>query len=511
MVRIIDADEAIKLIKDGDTIGINSFLSLGNPEELHSALARRISTQGHPRNLKIFCSAGFGGWDESRFADPYVNMGAVSKVVASHFSSMPAVVRGIAENKIEGYNLPLGVLTHCVRAAAAGSKGLLSKIGINLFVDPRIGGPAMNEISKEELVKVVEVEGEEYLYYKTPEIDIAFIKGTTVDPNGNISFEKECVSVDALSLAQATKANGGKVIVQVEGVTHIFNRPRNVVVPGILVDAVVVSKKDSQLMSGEYNPTLSGDIHVPSSQMDYWMSQLGLSGKRSSLNPDPAHILIGMRAAQELRKGMVCNIGVGIPEIVGKCASETGILNEITLTVESGGIGGLPAPGVAFGATIGADFVCDMAQQFDLYNGGGLDICFLGGLEVDSHGNVNAHQLPNSYVGIGGFANISYATKNVVFCITFATKGLKMEVVDGEVSIRQEGQIPKFKKEVLAISFSGKNAIAKGQNVLYVTERCVFKLGSRGLKLIEVARGIDVQRDILDHLDFPVEIELERA
>ncbi len=509
MFKIVAAHEAVSLIKDGDCIAINSFLSLANPEHLHSALAQRFEQTGHPNNLEIFCSSGFGAWDESKLADKYIAMGAVKSVVAGHLASMPSVIRLAKENKLECYNVPLGVLSHCVREAAGGKRGYLSKVGLNLFCDPRISGVGINEISKRELVKVVNVDDEEYLYYQTPKIDVAFLRGTSVDPNGNISFEKECLTVDALSTAQATKANGGIVIVQVEQVNPTFSRPRNVIVPGILVDFVVVYKDQEQVTNSAYNPTLSGDIHVPPTQMDYWMGQLTLSGKRSSTKIDVSHHIIGMRAAKELNKGDVVNLGIGIPEMVGKCASITGKLNDITLTVESGGIGGLPAPGVAFGATIGADFICDMAQQFDFYNGGGLDICFMGGLEVDMFGNVNAHQLSDKFVGIGGFANITHSTKNVVFCVTFTTKGLSTSFENDTITIIQDGALKKFKREITAISFSAKNAIERGQNVLYVTERCVFKLTPKGLKLIEVTKGADLQRDILDLLDFDVEVDLQ--
>ncbi len=502
MFKIVSAEYAVSHIKDGDCIGINAFLSLCNPAKLHDAISERFEETGHPRELTLYGSCGFGAWDENAHADRYAAAGAVKKVVAGHYASMPAISRLAAENKIEAYNIPLGIMSHCLRAAAGGEKGLLSKLGLNLFVDPRIDGPAMNDISKDKLVSVVEVENEEYLYYKVPKIDVALIKGTTVDPNGNITFEKECLTVDALAMAQATKNNGGIVIVQVERVSHVFARPRNVIVPGILVDYVVVVGEQKQTLHMDYNPSLSGDIHVPPSHMDYWLSQMKLSGNRGNKDTDPSHLIIGERASKELRPGQVVNLGIGIPEVVAQCASRAGKLNEMTLTVESGGIGGLPAPGVSFGATIGADFICDTSQQFDLYNGGGLDICFMGGLEIDMYGNVNAHKLPNKFVGIGGFANITYATKTVVFCVTFNTKGLKTHEENGKLVIDNEGSVKKFKREIEGISFSAKNALESGQNVLYVTERCVFKLVEGGLKLIEVTPGIDVERDILSQLDF---------
>ncbi|MCL2079786.1 MAG: propionate CoA-transferase [Oscillospiraceae bacterium] len=506
MFKILSAKEAISLIKDGDTIAINSFIAWSNPEALHDALYERIVETKTPKGLNIFCAAGFGAWDENRLGDRYMRLGAVKEVIAGHYGGMPGAVKAALAGEIEAYNLPLGVLSQTVRAAAAGKDWMLSEIGIGIFCDPRVDTYALNDISKRELVKVVEVEGKEYLLYYTPKPDIAFIKGTTVDPNGNISFEKEYLIVDALAVAQATKRNGGTVIVEVERVSHEFSRPRNVIVPGILVDVVVVC--DNSYEHNSYNPALSGDVHVPATQMDYYINKLSgdnnFKKPTGSKNRDIVADIIGNRAAKELRPGHTVNLGIGIPENVGVHASKQGLLKDIYITVEAGGIGGLPAPGLAFGATIGADMISEMSTQFDFYEGGGLDICFLGGLEVDMYGNVNSHKMDGYYAGIGGFANITHATKNIVFCLTFTTKGLEITSKDGKVAINREGSIRKFKREVSAVSFSGKHAILRGQRVIYVTERCVFELTENGLKLIEVYDGIDEKSQIRDMLDFEV-------
>jgi len=500
MFKIMSACEAVGLIKDGDCIAINSFLALSNPEALHDALYERVADTGAPKELRLFCAAGFGAWDENRFADRYIKRGAVSEIIAGHFNSMPAAIRAALSDEIEAYCLPLGVLSQTIRAAASGKEWLLSEVGLGIYCDPRIDTCALNSISKREIVRVSKFENKEYLVYPTPKIDIAFIKGTTVDPNGNISFEKEYLTVDALAMAQATKQNGGTVIVQVERVSHEFTRPRNVIVPGILVDAVVVYENQSVVC--QYNPALSGDIHVPATHMDYYVNKLSTTKYKKSATNDHTADIIGKRAAKELRSGHIINIGIGIPETVGKYASKLGILKDIATTVEAGGVGGLPAPGVAFGATIGADMIIDMAAQFDFYDGGGLDICFLGALEADAQGNVNAHKLEGGYSGIGGFANITYSTKTIVFCMCFNTKGLiATQEADG-VHIKQEGSVPKFKREISAISFSGKNALKRGQRVLYVTERCVFELTEKGLTLKEVYPGVDEARQIRDMLDF---------
>ncbi|MCL2221714.1 MAG: propionate CoA-transferase [Oscillospiraceae bacterium] len=506
MFKIISAREAVDMIEDGQCVAINSFLAWSNPEALHDAIYERIKETGSPRNLRLFCAAGFGIWDDSRYAEPYVKMGAVKEVVAGHFGSMPITKDMALSGEIEAYCLPLGVLSHTVRAAASGKDWILSEVGLGIYCDPRVDTYAVNDRSKKELVKLVEVEGKEYLLYYTPKIDVALIRGTTVDPSGNITFEKEYLNVDALAVAQATKRNGGKVIVEVERVSHEFSRPRNVVIPGFLIDAVVVNEKMHE--KPEYNPVLSGDIHVPASQMDYYINKIADKFRITKAGREgrdiPAEI-IGDRAARELKPGDVVNIGVGFPESAAKHASKQGVLKDIHMTVEPGGIGGLPAPGLAFGATIGADMISDMATQFDFYDGGGLDICFLGGLEIDRHGNVNAHKMAGYFSGIGGFANITYATKTVVFCLSFNTKGLVVEQgADGTVTIKNEGSVMKVKDQVSAISFSGKHALKRGQKVLYVTERCVFELTQSGLKLKETYPGVDEQTQVRDLLGFKV-------
>ena len=502
MFKIMTAEEAMALVKDGDCVSVNSFLALANPEALHDALYERIAKTGAPKELRMFCAAAFGVWDENRFADRYIKLGAVREIIAGHYSSMPAAIQMALSNRIEAYCLPLGALSQTIRAAAAGKDWVLSEVGVGVYCDPRVDTCALNSISKKELVRILKVDGKEYMQYPTPKIDVALIKGTTVDPNGNISFEKEYLTVDALALAQATKRNNGKVIVQVERVSHKFTRPRNVIVPGILVDAVVVCEDESE--AGEFNPALAGDIHVPPTHMDYYVNKLSTTKIKRIKPGDLTADIIGERAARELRPGQIVNIGIGIPEMVGKYASKLGILKDVAVTVEAGGVGGLPAPGVAFGATIGADMICDMATQFDFYDGGGLDICFLGGLEADAQGNVNAHKPEGGYSGIGGFANITFSTKTIVFCMSFNTKGLYTTKENGEVRIEQEGAVPKFKKNISAISFSGKNALKRGQRVLYVTERCVFELTERGLELKEIYHGIDEARQIRKLLDFDI-------
>lgn len=503
MFRIIDAKEAAELIQDDAVIGLNSFASIANPEKLHDAITERFRKTGHPKNLTLISSSGFGLLDPKRGAEQYIIEGAVGKIIASHFGTMPVVSKMVFQDRFEAYNLPLGPMSHAIRAQAGGHEAYYTKLGLGIFVDPRIEGPGLNAISRDDsLVRVVEIEGEEYLRYKLPAPDIALIKATSVDANGNVSFENEYCSIDALSLAQLTRRNHGKVIVQVDRLRSDFRRPRDVVLPAALVDVVVVCEQEE---NNDVFGTLSGDIHVPATHMEYWYGRLEQENAKIGYERDdlPSSV-IGKRAAEELRPGDIVNIGIGIPEKAAKYAAEKGILRELTLTVESGGMGGLPAGGRQFGAMIGAGSISDMSMQFDFYDGGGLDRCFMGALEMDQYGNVNAHRSDTAYSGVGGFCNITTATKNVIFCMSFSARGLEISQEGEKIRIEKEGAIPKIVEHVKSISFSGKKAVENGQHVLYITERCVFALRPEGLALTEVYPGIDKKRDILDKLPFSV-------
>ena len=502
MYRIMTADEAISLIRDGDCICVNSFVGIENPVELHEALGRRYEKTHSPKHLTVVSSAGFGVWDEDKAAEGYIRAGAVDRLICGHFGAMPSTKKIILENRFEAYNLPLGCISHAIRAQAGGIPGALSKVGLDIFVDPRRDGPGINQISTDSsFVKVVTVDNEEFLYYKLPKITVALMKGTAADRKGNISFDDMYMSGDALSICQAAKANNGIVIVQVDRIVDMPSRPRNTIIPGCLVDAIVVSEPEPR---DEAFSALTGSFEIPFEEWHGWTEKLE-AATSGSHQRSLASYIIGERASRELRKEDIVNIGIGIPETISQFAKQSGMLDHITLTVESGGIGGFPASGKVFGAMIGAQAVYDMANQFDLYNNGGLDICFMGALEVDRYGNVNAHRGPGAYAGIGGFANITAQTPTVVFCLTFNTKGLQVEKDGNNVTITRDGTIPKFVQSVQSVSFSARKAIANGQKVLYITERCVFILTVRGLKLLEVYPGVDVRRDILDQLPFDVD------
>ena len=426
----------------------------------------------------------------------------MDRLICGHFGAMPSTKKLVLEDRFEAYNLPLGCISHAIRAQAGGLPGALSKVGLDIFVDPRKEGPGINRLSIDDsLVKYVEVDGEEFLYYKLPKITVALIKGTAADRKGNISFDDMFMSGDALSICQAVKANHGRVIVQVDRLVDTPSRPRNSIIPGCLVDAIVVAELEER---NEAYSALTGSFEIPYSEWNAWNEKIDNVSSRQRSNSAAGNI-IGRRAAKELRVDDIVNIGIGIPEMVSRHARKNGMLDMVTLTVESGGIGGFPVSGEVFGAMIGAASVYDMANQFDLYDNGGLDICFMGALEVDRQGNVNAHRGTGAFAGIGGFANITAKTPTVVFCLTFNTKGLEVSQKKGTVTIEREGTIPKFVEKVKSVSFSASRAIANGQKVLYVTERCVFRLTPKGLKLIEAYPGVDVQRDIRDRLPFDVE------
>lgn len=506
MYKIMTADEAIGLIHDGDVICLNSFVGIESPVELHEAIYRSYKEKQTPRNLTIVSSAGFGVWDENRNGESYIREGAMDRLICGHFGAMLSTKKLVLEDRFEAYNLPLGCISHAIRAQAGGLPGALSKVGLDIFVDPRIDGPGINGISKDDsLVKRVEVDGDEFLYYKLPKLNVALIKGTAADRKGNISFDDMYMSGDALSICQAVKANHGKVIVQVDRIISTPSRPRNTIIPGCLVDAIVQVEPQPRHASFE---SLTGSFEIPYSQWKDWNEMLEKYTSTGS-SSNAAGKIIGKRASKELKPEDIVNIGIGIPENVSHYARESGMLDKITLTVESGGVGGFPASGTVFGAVIGAASMYDMANQFDLYDNGGLDICFMGGLEVDRYGNVNSHRGPGAFAGIGGFANITAKTPVVIFCLTFNTKGLQVSEDYGKITIHENGKIPKFVPEIRSISFSAKRGLANKQKVLYVTERCVFALCENGLRLVEVYPGVDMQKDILELLPFDVEIAPE--
>ena len=488
--KVITADEAIALISDNDVVTTTGFVQSCIPEALHAALERRFVETASPKGLTLIMTAGAGdskGLGTGRFH----HEGLLSRVIAANFGRMPKVAQAAQANKITGYNLPQGVISQLYRACAAGQPGLFSKVGLHTYVDPRFGGGRVNKVTTEEIVKVVEVDGDEWLFYTATKIDIAFIRGTSADPNGNISLEKEALTLDNLAQAMAARNNGGIVIAQVERIVEAGSiRPKDVKVPGILVDCVVVAEPELHRMNygSQHNPALSGEIRVPITSM----AKMVLDDRK----------IIARRAAFELPPNGVVNLGVGAPEGISAVANEEKITPYITLTTEAGAVGGVLASGSSFGSATNADSIIDQNQMFDFYDGGGLDMTCLGMAECDEEGNVNTSKFGGKLNGCGGFINISQNARSVVFAGTFTAGGLQVAIEDGKLRIIKEGRARKFLKKVEQMTFSGTYARKRKQPVYYVTERCVFLLSQNGLQLIEVAPGIDIDRDILPHMDF---------
>ncbi len=488
--KVVTADEAIALVSDGDVVTTTGFVQSCIPEALHAALERRFVESQHPAGLTLIMTAGAGdskGLGTGRLH----HEGLLTRVIAANFGRMPKVAEAAKDNKIRGYNLPQGVISQLYRACAAGQPGLFSKVGLHTYVDPRHGGAKVNDLTTEDIVKVVEVDGEEWLFYTATKIDVALIRGTSADPSGNITMEKESLTLDCLAQAMAARNNGGVVIAQVERIVDDgFLLPKDVRVPGILVDCVVVADAEHHRMNYGvmHDPALAGQIRVPVTGLP----KMKLDARK----------IIARRAAFELPPNGVVNLGVGAPEGIAAIANEEKVTPYITLTTEAGIVGGVLASGSSFGAARNADCVIDQNQMFDFYDGGGLDMTCLGMAECDEAGNVNTSKFGGRLNGCGGFINISQNARSVVFAGTFTVGGLDIAVEDGKVRIVQEGKSKKFIRQVEQNTFSGPFAQTRKQPVIYVTERCVFQLSPEGLELIEVAPGIDIERDILPHMEF---------
>ena len=488
--KIVTAAEAIATVQDGDTVCCSGFGCNGVPMELILALEKRFIETGSPRGLTLLFGGGPGDGGEAG-VNHLAHEGLVSRVIGGHFGLLPQIGKLALDDRIEAYNLPLGVIAHMFRDMACGLPGTLSKVGLGTFVDPRLEGGRVNARTKDEIVEVSKVGGQEMLFYKAVPIDVAFIRATSADPEGNLTCERESLTLDSLAVATATRNNGGLVIAQVErGVERGSLNPRRVKVPGILVDCVVVARPENhmQTFGSAYNPAYSAEVRVPLDALE----PLPLDERK----------VIARRAAFELLPNAVVNLGIGMPEGVAAVANEERILRYMTLTAEPGVIGGVPAAGLDFGAAVNPDAVVDMSQQFDFYDGGGLDLACLGLAQCDAQGSINVSKFGPKLAGAGGFINITQNSKAVVFVGTFTAGGLQVAIEDGKVRIVKEGRARKFVKRIEQVTFSGPYAAAAGRKVLYVTERAVFRLGADGLELIEAAPGVDIERDILAQMEF---------
>lgn len=492
-MKVVSFEEAVSLIADGDTLLIGgSGGGHAVPEKLLVSLKERYLASGRPRRLTIVHPVGLGDMDTQGVSNlAYPDL--LKRIVTGALVNTPAIQKMTQEDTVEAYTLPQGALSQLMREMAAGRPGLISHVGLHTFVDPRLGGGRQSPSAKEDLIEVVELGGKEWLFYKPFKVDMAFLRGTTADEDGNITMEREAVFGEMLSMAQAAHNAGGVVIVQVSRLALKRSlAPKEIKIPGMLVDLVVIDPDQMQSYTTQYSPAFAGELRVPLDEIPPL--------------PFGPRKIIARRAAMELFPQAICNLGAGVSTGIANIAAEEGFLEQIVLTNEQGLIGGAPASGVDAGAAMNYDAIIDQPYQFDFYDGGGLDLAFLSFAQVDGDGSVNVSRFGDKVIGIGGFQNIAQNAKKVIFSGTFTAGALKMAWKDGKTQIRNEGRFPKFVSELQQISYSGPYAAELGQDVLFITERAVFQRRINGLALTEIAPGIDLQRDILAQMDFQPEI-----
>lgn len=488
--RLISMAEAAGLVRDGETVWIGgSGAGHSVPQAFIDALAARYQDQASPRGITTVRVVGVGDFADrgmSQLALP----GLHACTIGSNIGNEPRLGAQVRANEIQAYSLPQGVLSALCREMAAGRPGLVTDVGLGTYVDPRQTGGRQNEITVEDIVEVVELAGREWLFYRALPIDVAVIRASAADEDGNLTMEDEPVHGDNLALAMAAHNNGGIVLAQVGRLVQRHSlRPRDVRIPGALVDHVVLAENQPQTYATPFSPYYAGQLRRP----DPAPADGGVLDVRQ---------VIARRSLLEFTAGDICNLGFGISQLIGEIAAREGITDALTLTVEQGIFGGAPAGGADGGAGVNFQAMLEQPSMFDFYDGGGLDIASLSFAQVDAQGNVNVHAFDDRPRGPGGFINIANRTRRLCFVGTLTARGLQTRVDSGRLEILQEGTQRKFVDRVTQISFNAALARQKGQQVRYITERAVFALGQDGLELIEVAEGLDVERDVLAHLDF---------
>jgi len=490
--KLCSVQEAVDLIRDEQTVACSGFIGSAHPEALTAAIEKRFRVTGEPRNLTLVYAAGQGD-GKTRGLNHLGFEGLIRRVIGGHWGLAPKLGKLAIEEKIDAYNFPQGVICNLYRDIAAGRPGCITHIGLNTFIDPIHQGGRQNQRTPPDLVERIELGGKPWLWYKSFPIHIGLIRATAADPWGNLVMDREAIIGEVLALAQAVHNSGGVVLAQVGELLDAPVAPQRVQVPGALVDLIVLAE------SHEHDQTFS-ETHNPA-----YCSAIPL-GAEEKLTTDPLPMderrVIAARACDELLPGAIVNLGLGMPEGIARMAAERGLLTSCTLTVESGPIGGMPASGLSFGASVYPQAIINQPSQFDFYDGGGLDFAALGAAQIDATGNVNVSRFGTRLAGVGGFVNITQTAKTLVFCGTFTAGGLEIAVQDGLLRIIKEGAMRKFVRQVEQISFASRQAIETGQPVLYITERAVFKLTPAGLELIEVAPGVDLQKHILALMEF---------
>ena len=491
--KTITADEAASLIQNGDNVlASGSGGGHGVPQAILDAVERRFLESGAPRDLCLIHAVGIGD-RKLKGAACFRHPGMLRRSITSALIDSPPLVDLARDDVIESWTLPQGVISQLMREMAAGRPGLVTRTGLHTFVDPRQLGARQSPSAKEDLVRLLEIEGQDWLLFRPLPLDIVFLRGTTADENGNVTMEEEAIPGEMLSTAQAARRQGATVVVQVKRLAKANTLPaRDVKIPGILVDYVVVDPEQRQTYASVYNPAYSGELRVP---MDS-LVRLPFTERK----------IVARRAALELCKGAVCNLGAGISTGVSAVASEEGIIDDIVLSNEQGFIGGAPLTGVDSGTAQNYDAVVDQPYQFDFYDGGGLDVAFLSFAEVDPSGNVNISRFGDKIVGVGGFINISQNARKVVFSGTFTSGGLQVACRDNRLEIVQEGRHRKFVPAIEQICYNAAFAAEEGRIALFVTERAVFDVGPNGLRLIEIAPGIDLEKHVLAQMAFRPEV-----